>query len=295
MARTVLATPHQSRSLAAAARVPRAGAVSAPPREAPAEPVAALRRPGRARRADAAGRCAPTPPTAASRSAGRAARFSGASSACPTSADPTPTRAAPGAQLRRLGRVVSHELSGAQRGRRTRSSFQSANYRADRVGRRARARLAPRLLPARSSCARSSRAGMHTRRRAHRLAQPRRAGARRLPPHVVQLGRARRRGRRAPDRAQRAVCADARRRRCAPIAPMLRSAKVKVGVQLRNNGPTRTILPEGSLVRGGAAIPLAFAPVDARTRARASPRRHRQRRRTGAVVARALRASTCSR
>ncbi len=47
-----------------------------------------------------------------------------------------------------------------------------------------------------------------------------------------------------------------------PDRPDAASAKVKVSVQLRNDGPTRTIAPEGSLVRGGVAIPIAFPPVE---------------------------------
>jgi beta-galactosidase/beta-glucuronidase len=38
-------------------------------------------------------------------------------------------------------------------------------------------------------------------------------------------------------------------------------ATVKVSVQVRNYGPSRTILPEGSLVHGAQTIPLSFPPV----------------------------------
>jgi beta-glucuronidase len=38
-------------------------------------------------------------------------------------------------------------------------------------------------------------------------------------------------------------------------------ASVRVSVVLHNYGPARTILPEGSLVRGAQTIPLSFAPV----------------------------------
>ncbi len=38
-------------------------------------------------------------------------------------------------------------------------------------------------------------------------------------------------------------------------------AVVKVGVQVRNYGPARTIVPEGSLAGAGRTIPLSFAPV----------------------------------
>jgi beta-galactosidase/beta-glucuronidase len=51
-------------------------------------------------------------------------------------------------------------------------------------------------------------------------------------------------------------------------APALRSAvradgsaSVSVSVQVHNYGPPRTLRPEGALVRGAEAVPLAFAPV----------------------------------
>jgi beta-galactosidase/beta-glucuronidase len=43
--------------------------------------------------------------------------------------------------------------------------------------------------------------------------------------------------------------------------PEARTARVKVSVQVRNNGPTGMIAPEGSLVHETQTIPLAFAPL----------------------------------
>src|SRR5207244_6456131 len=41
--------------------------------------------------------------------------------------------------------------------------------------------------------------------------------------------------------------------------PQPRSATVRVGVEVHNNGPSRTIAPTGTLAREGQAIPLSFA------------------------------------
>lgn len=46
-----------------------------------------------------------------------------------------------------------------------------------------------------------------------------------------------------------------------PDAPTASQATVKVSVQVRNNGPERTITPVGSLVRGAQSIQLSFPPV----------------------------------
>ena len=46
-----------------------------------------------------------------------------------------------------------------------------------------------------------------------------------------------------------------------PDAPDAAQASVKIGVQVHNFGPARTITPEGSLVREAQSIPLTFAPV----------------------------------
>jgi Glycosyl hydrolases family 2, TIM barrel domain/Glycosyl hydrolases family 2/Glycosyl hydrolases family 2, sugar binding domain len=40
------------------------------------------------------------------------------------------------------------------------------------------------------------------------------------------------------------------------------SATVKVSVEVRNHGPSRTITPEGSLSREGQTIPVTFAPIE---------------------------------
>jgi hypothetical protein len=46
-----------------------------------------------------------------------------------------------------------------------------------------------------------------------------------------------------------------------PGAPAAAQATVRVGVQVRNNGPERTITPTGSLAHGAQTIPLEFAPL----------------------------------
>jgi Glycosyl hydrolases family 2/Glycosyl hydrolases family 2, TIM barrel domain len=46
-----------------------------------------------------------------------------------------------------------------------------------------------------------------------------------------------------------------------PDAPDAATAQVRVSVQVRNHGQTRTLTPEGSLVHGQQTIPLAFAPL----------------------------------
>jgi beta-galactosidase/beta-glucuronidase len=43
-----------------------------------------------------------------------------------------------------------------------------------------------------------------------------------------------------------------------PDAPNAPAANVRVGIRVRNNGPSRTIAPEGTLTNGGQAIPLSF-------------------------------------
>jgi len=45
-----------------------------------------------------------------------------------------------------------------------------------------------------------------------------------------------------------------------PLSPGARMATVRVGVQVHNNGPTRTIEPEGTLSRAGQSLPIAFPP-----------------------------------
>jgi Glycosyl hydrolases family 2, TIM barrel domain/Glycosyl hydrolases family 2, sugar binding domain/Glycosyl hydrolases family 2 len=44
-----------------------------------------------------------------------------------------------------------------------------------------------------------------------------------------------------------------------PDAPNAETATVRVRVQVRNNGPTRTLAPEGTLTRGAQRVPIAFA------------------------------------
>jgi hypothetical protein len=44
----------------------------------------------------------------------------------------------------------------------------------------------------------------------------------------------------------------------APNAPDATRATVKVSVEVHNDGPSRTIVPEGALVRGEQAVPLSF-------------------------------------
>ena len=63
-------------------------------------------------------------------------------------------------------------------------------------------------------------------------------------------------------------------------------ADVKVSVLVHNYGPSRTLLPEGSLAHGAQTIPLTFAPLTLAhdQAATAIARRHRPR--AGAVVAR---------
>jgi len=46
-----------------------------------------------------------------------------------------------------------------------------------------------------------------------------------------------------------------------PDSPTAAQATVKVGVQVHNNGPARTITPTGSLVNGAQTIPIAFPPL----------------------------------
>ena len=47
-----------------------------------------------------------------------------------------------------------------------------------------------------------------------------------------------------------------------PDAPDATRATVKVSVEVRNNGPARTITPEGTIARAGQSIPIAFSPVE---------------------------------
>ena len=109
-------------------------------------------------------------------------------------------------QLRRLRRLVSHELPRAG-DRRVRAQLPIRQLPRQRLGRRPRARLAPGLLPAVRIPPQARRRRAHG-RRPRRLARSRGAVARGLSPHVVQLGRPRRRGRRAPDRRKRAVATE---------------------------------------------------------------------------------------
>ena len=46
-----------------------------------------------------------------------------------------------------------------------------------------------------------------------------------------------------------------------PDAPDASHASVRVSVLVHNNGPARTITPEGSLARAGQSVPIAFTPV----------------------------------
>jgi hypothetical protein len=46
-----------------------------------------------------------------------------------------------------------------------------------------------------------------------------------------------------------------------PDAPDASEAQVKVGVEVHNSGPARTLTPEGSLVRDAQTVPLSFAPL----------------------------------
>lgn len=45
-----------------------------------------------------------------------------------------------------------------------------------------------------------------------------------------------------------------------PDAPTAAEATVQVGVTVRNDGPARTLAPEGALSRPGQSLPIAFAP-----------------------------------
>jgi hypothetical protein len=47
----------------------------------------------------------------------------------------------------------------------------------------------------------------------------------------------------------------------APETPTAQQASVKLGVEVRNYGPARTIAPEGTLVHGEQSIPIAFPAV----------------------------------
>jgi hypothetical protein len=47
-----------------------------------------------------------------------------------------------------------------------------------------------------------------------------------------------------------------------PDAPSAARANVRVSVQVRNNGPARTISPEGTIARGTTSVPIAFTPVE---------------------------------
>ena len=213
--------------------------------------------------------------------------FSAPASSVPNVVNPTPYSGRAGARNYE-GSVAWYRTSfQAPAAGRYALSFASANFRANvcldgkPLGSH-RGSYLPFDLPG-DARARRAHAG-----RARRLARPAAPGRRRLSPHVVQLGRARRRGRRAPDRRERAVGAharhDARRRP---------TASVKVGVQVRNNGPARTIAPEGSLVRPGQTIPLSFPAVALAHGESATVTRDRDRRAARAVVAR--RPRTCTR
>jgi beta-galactosidase/beta-glucuronidase len=47
-----------------------------------------------------------------------------------------------------------------------------------------------------------------------------------------------------------------------PLAPQAESASVRLSVQVRNNGPTRVLAPQGTLSREGQSIAIAFAPAE---------------------------------
>ena len=110
------------------------------------------------------------------------------------------------AQLRRVDCLVSHELH-RRPGRDLRPELRLGQLPRNSLGRRARTRLAPWLLPtvrtAHPGRSRHAHGGGP-----HRLARPGRADARRLSPHLVQLGRDRRRCQRAADRRKRAAQPD---------------------------------------------------------------------------------------
>ena len=161
--------------------------------QAPPSAAADLRRARRAHAARRAGRCAATRRPRASRSAGSGG-FSGARVSVPNVVDPSAYAGAAGpAQLRRLGGLVLHDFQAPRAGH-LRAQLPVGELPRAGLGRRARARLPPRLLPA----VRSPRAA--GRRAPTRWwcgstgATPAQQSQRRLSPDLVQLGRARRRG-----------------------------------------------------------------------------------------------------
>jgi hypothetical protein len=47
-----------------------------------------------------------------------------------------------------------------------------------------------------------------------------------------------------------------------PLQPRPQSASLRLEVRVRNNGPARTLAPQGTLARDGQSIAIAFAPVE---------------------------------
>ncbi len=199
-------------------------------------------------------------------------------------------------QLRRLGRVVSHDVHGPD-GRHLRAEFQSANFSAQVwVDGRALGSHQGSYLPFELRAALA--AGRHTAGRARRLARPRGPVAHRLSPHLVQLGRARRRGQRARDRRERAVESDdpdgalARfgrvRSRPLPEHPRRRADRDRAD---QRAGPQRRRLRARDRSHGLARARRADDPAELpRTAPRPWPERDREHERgsarTGAVGAR---------
>ncbi len=203
----------------------------------------------------------------------------------------TPTAARGGAaQLRRLGRVVSHELQRRRSAANTRwtSSRRTSRPRSGWTGARS-ARTAAPTCP--SSCAAGSRRAAHTvvvRVDWRNPAAQSRKGFHRT---WFNWGGLERRGRRAPDRRR----ASSRLRPCRATLARAKAAAatVKVSVQVRNYGPSRTLTPEGSLAHGAQTHRPELRAGDARARRSTSDReRHGDGARTGAVVAGEPRAST---
>ena len=77
-----------------------------------------------------------------------------------------------------------------------------------------------------------------------------------------------------------------------PDAPNAAQATVRVGVQVRNNGPSRTIAPEGTLTDGSLRIPLRFPAQNVARGQTVTHERERDRRRTRHCGRRAAPAST---
>ena len=116
--------------------------------QAPPQPVGDLRRARRARAAHAAGRCARTPPTAASRSAGSAAASAARRVDVPNVVNPTPYTGQAGGRNYE-GSIAWYRTSfDAPQAGIVRAHVPVGQLPRQRVGRRARARLAQGLLPA---------------------------------------------------------------------------------------------------------------------------------------------------